>query len=102
MVNSVTIGMLIIAGSLTVDPAERDGYVAACIAAVEAALAAPGCLDFSITADTVDPSRVRIFERWDNVDDLLAFRGSGPSDAQQASILDADVKRYAISSVDDA
>ena len=94
--------MLIVAGYLTVESADRDKYVEMCVNAVEAARAAAGCLDYAITADTVDCTKVRIFERWDNVEDLLAFRGSGPSDAQQAAILDADVKRYEISSVGDA
>jgi hypothetical protein len=33
---------------------------------------------------------------------MLDFRGSGPSNGQPAAIVDADVKRYAISSVGDA
>jgi quinol monooxygenase YgiN len=94
--------VLIVAGHLIVDRTERDNYVAECAKVVEAARVAPGCLDFSITADTIDPALIRIFERWDNAEDLLAFRGSGPSDAQQTAIVDADVKRYEISSVGDA
>jgi quinol monooxygenase YgiN len=94
--------MLIIAGYLVVAPADRDAYVAECASAVEAARTAPGCLDYSITADTVDPARVVIYERWGSEQELLAFRGSGPGDDQQAAILDADVRRYGISSVGDA
>ncbi len=94
--------MLIIAGYLMVARAERDAYVADCVSVVEAARTAPGCLDYSITADTVDPVRIVIYERWESEQELLAFRGSGPSDDQQTAILDADVKRYEISSVDDA
>jgi quinol monooxygenase YgiN len=93
--------MLIIAGHLIVDPAERDVYVAGCDEVVRAARAAQGCLDFTITADPVDPARVCIYERWDGEPDLLAFRGSGPSDDQQAAIVSADVKRYEIASVGD-
>ena len=93
--------MLIIAGYLVLSPADRDAYVADCVRTVEGALAAPGCLDFSITADSVDAARIRIFERWEDEETLLAFRGSGPSDDQQAAIVDADVKRYSISSVGD-
>ena len=93
--------MLIVAGHLIVDRTERDNYVQ-CAKVVEAARVAPGCLDFSITADTIDPALIRIFERWDNTEDLLAFRGSGPGDAQQTAIVGADVKRYEISSVGDA
>lgn len=90
---------LIIAGHLVVEPADRDAYVAECAPIVEAARATAGCFDFSITADSVDPARIRIYERWESEDQLLAFRGVGPSSDQQAQILDADVKRYTISSV---
>jgi quinol monooxygenase YgiN len=93
--------VLIIAGHLAVSPTERDVYVEECVAVVTAARAAPGCLDYSITADSVDPSVVRIFERWETEEQLLAFRGSGPSDDQQAAIVAADVKRYGVSSVGD-
>ncbi len=93
--------MLIIAGHLVVDPVERDGYVADCRPVVEAARKTPGCLAFSISADSVDPARVWVFERWEDEEQLLAFRGSGPGGEQQAAILDADVKRYGVSSVGD-
>ena len=91
--------MLIIAGCLVVSATERDAYVAACVPVVEAARATVGCLDLSITADTVDTTRVRIYERWEDEVQLLAFRGSGSSQGQQAAIVDANVKRYVISSV---
>lgn len=93
--------MLIVAGYLAVDSAERDEYVANCAEVVEAARATDGCLDFSITADNLDATRVRVYERWASEEQLLAFRGSGPSEGQQAAITDADVKRYVISSIED-
>jgi quinol monooxygenase YgiN len=93
--------VLIIAGHLEVSPTVRDTYVGECVTVVQAARAAPGCLDFSITADTVDPSRIRIYERWENEEQLLIFRGSGPSDDQQAAVVAADVRRYGVSSVGD-
>jgi quinol monooxygenase YgiN len=91
--------VLIIAGHLVVSPSERDAYVAECVTVVEAARVASGSLDFSITADSVDPSKIRIYERWESEQQLLHFRGSGPSDGQQAAIVAADVKRYGVSSV---
>ncbi|MFP5020947.1 putative quinol monooxygenase [Pseudonocardia sp. 1LY6.1] len=91
--------MLIIAGHLVVDPAEREGMLAEGARVVTLARSAPGCLDFSLTADTVDPSRVVVLERWESETDLLAFRGSGPDPGTAAKILDADVKRYEIASV---
>jgi quinol monooxygenase YgiN len=94
--------MLIIAGHLTVDPADRDRFVAECAQVVRLARPAPGCPDFAITADTVDPDRVRVYERWADAEHLMAFRGSGPEADTTARILDADVRRYLISAVQDA
>jgi quinol monooxygenase YgiN len=92
--------MLIIAGHLVVDPQDRDAYVAECVSIVEAARDAPGCLDFSITADSVDPARVRVFERWEDEAQMLAFRDA-PGDGPEGEVVDADVKRYGIASVGD-
>jgi len=92
--------MLIIAGHLQVEPIERDGYLAECVAVVEAARAGPGCLDFSLTADLIEPGRISVFERWESEEDLMAFRGSGPDAGQQARILKAEVSRYRISAVE--
>ena len=92
--------MLIVAGHLITDPADRDAYVAEGEQVVTQARSAPGCLDFAMTADTLDPARVNVFERWESEADLLTFRGSGPDSGTAARILDADVKRYVISSVE--
>jgi heme-degrading monooxygenase HmoA len=94
--------VLIISGYLVISPTDRNAYVEECVAVVEAALAAPGCLDFSVTADSRDPSRVRVYERWESEPQLLAFRGSGPSNGQEAAIVAAEVRRYGVSSVGDA
>jgi quinol monooxygenase YgiN len=91
--------VFIIAGSLTVDPAERAAFLAANGDVVEQARRAPGCLDFVQAADPLDPSRINIFERWDNENHLLAFRGAGQPASESPPILSADVKRYVISSV---
>ena len=93
--------MIIVAGYLIVARADRDAYVADCRDVVESARAAPGCLGYSITTDSLDPARVVVYERWESEQELLTFRGSGPSDVQQTAILSADVKRYGISSVGD-
>lgn len=91
--------MLIIAGYLMTDPTDRDAFVAEGKSVVSMARTAPGCLDFCMTADTLDPARVNIFERWASEEELLAFRGSGPDSDTAVRILDADVKRYIIASV---
>ena len=93
--------MIIIAGWLAVDSDDRDAYVSDCVTVVEQARRAPGCLDFAITADTLDPTRVNIHERWESDEHLLDFRGSGQDDESSARIRDADVKKYRISATED-
>jgi quinol monooxygenase YgiN len=93
--------MLIIAGSLTVDPADRAAFLAANGDVVGQARKAPGCLDFVQAADPIDPSRINIFEQWDDEEHLIAFRGAGQPESDSPPILSARVKRYVISSVED-
>jgi quinol monooxygenase YgiN len=92
--------MLIIAGHLIVDPADRDRYVTDCTIAVKRARRACGCLDFVLAADPVDPARVNVYERWESDTELANFRGSGPDAATQARILRAEVYKYRISSIE--
>ena len=91
--------MVIVAGHVIVDPAQREAYVADCVSVVDQARAAAGCLDFAITADVVDPGRVNIFERWESQAAVEAFRGSGPSEEQGAAILSASVAEYDVADV---
>ena len=51
--------MIIIAGYTRTDAEKRDGAVEAFRGMVERARAYDGCLDFSISADAVDPERVK-------------------------------------------
>jgi quinol monooxygenase YgiN len=55
--------MIIVSGHLFVDPAERAAYVADCDEVMRLARAAPGCLDFQVTADPLEPDRVNVFEQ---------------------------------------
>ena len=86
--------MVIVAGHLVVDAAERDAYLADCVDVVEQARRAPGCLDFAITEDIVEPGRINIFERWVSQQAVEAFRQGGSSDEQNAIIRSASVAEY--------
>ena len=55
-----------------------------------------GHLDFSLTADLLEPGRIVVFERWESRAAVEAFRGSGPGDEQGAAILAASVVEYDI------
>ncbi|MFE9188851.1 putative quinol monooxygenase [Micromonospora sp. NPDC007208] len=92
--------MLIIAGSLQVEPGTREAYLAGCEDVMARARATAGCLDFLLAADPLEPDRIHVYERWESAEQLAAFRGSGPDDAQEAAILDADVRRYLIAGVE--
>ncbi|MDQ3989445.1 MAG: antibiotic biosynthesis monooxygenase [Actinomycetota bacterium] len=93
--------MIIVAGWLQVDRVDRDRYVADCVAVVQQARTAPGCLDFTITADLVEADRVNVYERWESDAQLERFRGSGPDAEQTAQIRDALVRKYRISATED-
>lgn len=94
--------MLIIAGWLRITPGQRDAYLEACHGVVELARRAEGCLDFALSGDPLDPDRINVYERWASSTDLDRFRGSGPEPAQLAEIVEADVARYVIASVEAA
>ena len=66
--------MIIVAGSLIVDPPERDAYLDGCVAVVEAARRAPGCLDFALSPDLLDAARINVFERWETTGRLWSVR----------------------------
>lgn len=91
--------MVIVAGHIMVDPAQRESYLAGCVGVVEQARRAPGCLDFAISADLLDPGRIDIFERWESQQAVETFRGSGPSDEQGAAMLSASVTEYDVADV---
>jgi quinol monooxygenase YgiN len=86
--------VVIVAGHLVVDPEQRDDYLSGCIEVVRLARHTAGCLDFSLSADLLEPGRINILERWESVAAVEAFRGSGPSDEQGAAILAASVAEY--------
>ncbi|WP_205877924.1 putative quinol monooxygenase [Mycobacterium camsae] len=88
--------MVIVAGFITVDPPRRDNYLASCAEVTRQARRAPGCLDFAITPDPLDPGRVDIFERWVSQRAVDMFRGAGPGDEQQDAIVSAAVYEYEV------
>ncbi len=66
--------MIIIAGYTLTDADKRDAAVAAFANMVERARKHDGCLDLSISADSVDPERVNLFECWRDQQSWNAWR----------------------------
>ena len=87
---------IIVAGHLTIDANDRDGYLRTCETVVRAARDTDGCLDFAISADLVDPTRINVYERWLDQPTLHSFRDQGPDDDQMSTLIAIDVAEYQV------
>lgn len=87
---------VIVAGWLRVAAEDRASYLDGCRPIVEAARAAPGCIDFAITGDLLDPERINVFEHWESTEAVERFRGSGPDGDQQTAVLEARVSQHTV------
>ena len=89
---------VIVSGWIRVDESERDRYLAGCREVIVAARNSEGCIDFHLSADPIEPDRINVYEQWASVESVEAFRGSGPSDEQAASIRDASMWQHDVAS----
>ncbi|GAA4258112.1 putative quinol monooxygenase [Dactylosporangium darangshiense] len=92
--------MIIIAGRLDVDPADRDRYLAAVADVAGLARSAAGCLDFVQAADPIEPGRINVYERWESDEDLARFRASGGPMPDLPPLRSAAVQRFSIAAVE--
>ena len=91
--------MVIVAGHITVEPQQRESYLAGCVSVVERARGAAGCLNFAITADPINPGRVNVFERWESQAALNTARGNAPGFEQAEAMLSVSVADYDVADV---
>lgn len=56
--------VIIVAGSIDVDPAERDAFLASRVEVMRRSRAEDGCLQYCFGADPIDAGRVILLERW--------------------------------------
>jgi quinol monooxygenase YgiN len=66
--------MIIIAGYSRTKREKRDAAVEAFAAMIEKARKHDGCLDLSISSDSVDPERINVFECWRDQQSWNAWR----------------------------
>lgn len=90
--------MLIVSGRIYLRPGAREKFVAASAEAVTQARVFPGCRDFVVAADPIEPDRVNVYEEWETEEALIAFRGAGPDSDLSSSIVRAEVARHTVSS----
>jgi quinol monooxygenase YgiN len=66
--------MIIIAGYTLTESGARDAAIQAFSSMLERARKQDGCLDFSISADSLDAERTNLFELWRDQEALDAWR----------------------------
>ena len=93
--------MIIVAGHIRVAGSNRTIFLEGSTEAVRLARGKSDCLDFTVSADVVDPERVNVYERWVNRSALMTFRGEGPSDALNALIISSEVQEFEVLFTDD-
>lgn len=90
--------MLIVSGQLHLRAGTRPQFLASSLEAVRQARKAPGCRDFVVAADPVEPDRVNVYEEWASEAQLLAFRGAGPDGGLFSLVVRAKVLRHLVAS----
>ncbi len=90
--------MIIVSGKIYVRPGARHEFLASSLEAVVQARRSRGCRDFVVSADSIEPDRVNVYEEWESEEALLTFRGAGPGEDLSSSIVRADVARHVVAS----
>ncbi len=85
--------MLIIAGTITVDPEDREQFLTLRQDTVARARQMKGCLEYAFSADIVDPCCVRLFERWESEDDVAAWMVAHRNDRQESGRPGVSIRR---------
>src|SRR5262245_5307170 len=81
--------MVIVGGEFEVEPDEREAFLAGRIDAMRASRAEPGCLEYTLSADPIDPGRIVLFERWasqEALDAHLAAARARPASSGSAVV----------------
>lgn len=89
--------MLIIAGKLYVDAADRDQVVADNLEMVARARRQPGCLDLVIAADPTEADRINNFELWESERHLADWRAIANAPKLDFDRERSDVQKHQIS-----
>jgi len=86
--------MIVIAGHLLVDEADRAACVDAHRDLVRRARAFDGCLELSISADSVDSRRVNNLEVWEDAGALDSWRSQADAPDHAIEPLGGSMQRY--------
>jgi quinol monooxygenase YgiN len=95
--------MLVIAGRIQIDAANRDAAIAAAVEVMEATHREEGCISYTFSADLSDDGLFHIFEEWDSQDALDAHFKTPHMATFQGKfgglgVKDMKIRRYEIAS----
>jgi quinol monooxygenase YgiN len=95
--------MLIVAGTITIEPGKRDDFLQARESSIKATRSEPGCLEYGFAADSLESDVVRVFERWETQEALNTHLGvlasaQPESGAPAIKVVGADILQYDIAS----
>lgn len=68
--------MIIVTGTIDIDPAKRDAAIEACNAVMEPTRKEVGCHQYAFSADLSDPGRFYVTEQWDDEETMGAHMQS--------------------------
>lgn len=96
--------MLVIAGTISIDPAGRDEAVAAASEMMAATQKEAGCISYTFSTDLSDPGGFHVFEEWESQEALDAhFKAPHMAEFQakvgKLGVREMKVQRYEVSSV---
>jgi quinol monooxygenase YgiN len=92
--------VVIVAGRFTLDPADREAFLASRDAGMRRSRAEPGCITYVFSADPLEPGVVHLDERWETKDALLTHvagqQGQPPAEPA-VPVLESEIVQYEIS-----
>ena len=95
--------MIIIAGTIDIDPAKIDAALADAVVMMKATHEEEGNLAYVFSADPLVAGRIQLFEKWESADALAAHSASAHMKEFQPKrggwgVKGADIKKYEIAS----
>ncbi len=96
--------MLVVAGVVRIDAAERDEAIEAIAEVMQDARNAPGCISFVFSIDIEDSTLLHVFEEWESREALHDFVRAPRVEALRIrvgnrGIREVSLERYEITSV---
>jgi len=90
--------VIIVGGEFEVDPDERDRFLADRHDVMRRSRNESGCLEYTFSADPLDPGRVLLYERWESQEaldaHLSALRAGPPSSGTDVTPRAASITLY--------